>query len=223
VCKNGVDCATKAVVPSQLSVGRWERCGNRPGKIRWARAARYTLGRGGRVSRNVARWFGCVVVGAVALAVAGACGGGSTAPPSGSETALPTTAPPPPVIEPTPTATLAAAPEEAPPPATGVAVVDAVISALHRGDGAALVALVAYRTEACVLEQRQIGAPALCPDGVPEGTPVRVLSSGSCEGYSIRRTNCPRASLSSPQSVPRCTPSPCPHRETRRRTSECPR
>lgn len=69
---------------------------------------------------------------------------------------------------------------------TGIAEVDRVIEAVEAEDIETLSAMVAYFEQPCGPPQG-IPAPPQCPEGEPDGTPVDVWWSATCEGYFVSR------------------------------------
>ena len=92
----------------------------------------------------------------------------------GEEQAQPT-ATPTPVASPAPTAT-------ATPTAAVPSGVQAIIDAALSGDPQELLPLVGYTKIGCITTPQGIGQPPLCREGEAAGTPVDVLSLGTCEG-----------------------------------------
>ncbi|MEO8540748.1 MAG: hypothetical protein ABI577_13495 [bacterium] len=125
---------------------------------------------------NISRWL--LTLG-LALLVS-ACSGKDEAAPT-TEVASTATATmeaaTPPANTPTPSATQI--------PRAGVAIVDRFIGAMLTADATELPALVDYHDVACEVSPMGIGAPPPCPPGVPDGTPIRLISGSSCEGYFI--------------------------------------
>jgi hypothetical protein len=126
---------------------------------------------------------------ALACAVAGAACSGSrgagTASPS-AVAASPTTAPatatsPAPASTATPPSTPAPTPEPAADRRTGVPDLDRIIDAVDQKDVATLEQLVDYQVVGCTTELGA-GGPPKCPNGVADGTMLRVFPVVSCEG-----------------------------------------
>jgi hypothetical protein len=69
--------------------------------------------------------------------------------------------------------------------ATGVAAVDAAVTAIVAGDGAALAQQAVFSTVACTTADG-LGGPPKCADGETEGTEISALPAASCEGYYLR-------------------------------------
>jgi hypothetical protein len=67
-------------------------------------------------------------------------------------------------------------------PATGVAIVDAVITSVLDRRVANLEQLIDYHGVPCSNDQQRIGAPPVCPVGAQEGTPVGAIGFSNCEG-----------------------------------------
>lgn len=67
---------------------------------------------------------------------------------------------------------------------TGIADVDAVVTAFVGGESEALRDLVRYRSEPCVQvgQGNDYGPPPFCPEGVPTGTPLEFIGSSGCHG-----------------------------------------
>lgn len=106
--------------------------------------------------------------------------------PTAAPTAIPTATPRPATPTATPTvAGQAALPGHPADKRAGVAAVDSFINLLYARDAKALAALSNYREMKCVAKVEGSGAPPECPAGVAEGTLVKVLSGGQCEGFWI--------------------------------------
>lgn len=98
-----------------------------------------------------------------------------------------------PPVTSTPTATpMATSPAETPgidgtPPQTGIAVVDAAISAVVARDAEALLGLVRYQEMACIDPDTQgLGGPARCESGEVIGDQVEAFPAAQCEGFWVR-------------------------------------
>ena len=77
-----------------------------------------------------------------------------------------------------------------PPATTGIPAADAVVAAVLSQDVDPLLAIVRYTEMVCIDEPQGIGAPPLCgAAGVPSGSTVEVLPSGSCEAEYILRAD----------------------------------
>lgn len=126
-----------------------------------------------------------VVASAVAvlsLVLAAACGGGSDEeePPSTS-----TSAPAGPTLPPFPTR----APRPTPTPVntyeagehTNIAVIDAALDALEKGDSASVMEQLSFHPYRCDNAPPGTVGSNPCPPGVAEGSPVDVIASGGCE------------------------------------------
>ena len=66
-----------------------------------------------------------------------------------------------------------------------MAVIDAIIERMYAKDAKGLAAIANYRENKCVARVEGSGAPPQCPAGVTDGTLVKVLSGGQCEGFWI--------------------------------------
>lgn len=64
---------------------------------------------------------------------------------------------------------------------TGTPIVDAAITAILAGDTAQLRSAVVYSQVLCVTNPQGAGAPPKCPAGTPNGTPVLVFQTATCE------------------------------------------
>jgi hypothetical protein len=69
---------------------------------------------------------------------------------------------------------------------TGIATVDPALAALITGDPKQVEPLVAPSPFRCTTEERRLGSPPACPEGVLNGTPVQVfMAARGCEGYFV--------------------------------------
>jgi len=69
---------------------------------------------------------------------------------------------------------------------TGIATVDAALTVLVTGDPKQVEPLVSLSMFRCTTEERRLGSPPACPEGVPNGTPVpEFMAARGCEGYFV--------------------------------------
>jgi hypothetical protein len=69
------------------------------------------------------------------------------------------------------------------PPTTGVAEVDAVLSAVARWDVDGLLGMVDFHFPACSNDRDRAGNSPWCPLGVPDGAQTKAFYSSTCRGH----------------------------------------